>query len=92
MKAFEFTGDISSEWNCEQIASISGDDLELILKETAEATLKAVESVQVELVTSTGGVENRLLISGSAFWEESNDNSFGNYGFFRKQFRPNRFY
>jgi len=77
-ESYKFTGDISSEMTCSQIASLRGDQLEAILYETALTTLAAVVNYRVESVN----VLTRAVapLSGVDFWQEVTGDGFGTYG------------
>lgn len=78
--------EFSSGLNCDQIAALDSADALTILKETALATLNNIQIFQFEFVSEADGVQNRVLASGPAFWQESNDNSFGRYGYLGNHF------
>jgi hypothetical protein len=77
-ESYKLTGDISSEWSCAQIAVSAPEDIAEILKETAVDTLTAVKAMDVEVVDKKARTASH--VDGSAFWLESNDNGFGEYG------------
>lgn len=83
-ESYKLTGDISSEWSCEQIAASGADDLATILKETAIDTLNAINGMNVEVVNKVSRAVSH--VNGSAFWVEAEGDGFGSYGPFGNNF------
>lgn len=77
-ESYVLLGDISSEWNCQQILDGANGDLEDILKETAEQTLNAMDKTTVE--AGLIGTKNTIQLGASEFWTEAGDDGFGSYG------------
>jgi hypothetical protein len=77
-ESFVASDDINSGWSCAQIVGAGDADLTTILKQTAEQTLKAVAEFGV--VATNVEDRSQIQISGSDFWKESEDSSFGQYG------------
>jgi hypothetical protein len=86
---YAVTGDIASGWTCQQIASAAADDLDDILRQTAEATLTAVSSARVEVAVV--GTKTAMQLGGVDFWAEAKDNGFGTYGSLGNHFGETEF-
>lgn len=85
---FEFSGDISSGFTCEQLQDPMSGDLLTILKETALETLARVKDARVKITSGTVGSDNltKDSVSGAAFWKDSGNNDFGSYGILGNNF------
>ena len=90
-ETFDFKGDISSGLTCDQIAAFSDTDLETILHDTAVQTLQFVRASVVNITATTDGIDNQIAASLSAFWIESADNNFGQYGYLGNNFGKAKF-
>jgi hypothetical protein len=77
-EVYSQTGDISSQWTCAQIVASYNEDLETVLKDTAETTLTNVSALSVEMVDTANSQAS--TITGLNFWIQSDDLSFGQYG------------
>lgn len=78
--------DYSSGLTCDQIAAFANDVPLVILKETALETLSNIRNFTFDFVSLAGGAKNRVTASGPAFWQESSDNEFGQYGYLGNHF------
>ena len=77
-ESYPVSGDISSGFTCAQIIAFAESAPEDILRETATETLGALATMQFQgLVASNNSA---ITMTGSDFWVESNDSSFGQYG------------
>lgn len=90
-ESFQFAGDIASGMSCDQIAALAESDLQTILRETAIQTLASVRENSVDVVAVTNGIENHLNLGLSAFWMESPNDRFGDYGILGNNFGKSNF-
>lgn len=81
----------NSGLTCGQIAALPIEDPLVTLKETALQTLNNIHGFRFDFVTNTAGITNRLMAVGTAFWQESKDNSFGQYGYLGNNFGETSF-
>ena len=80
-ESYDFNGDISSGMTCEQMMRLASLDLKSLLDRTANETLRNVKTRQTEIqITGPAGNVERRVVSGEAFWLESSENAFGQYG------------
>ena len=77
-ESYPISGDISSGYTCAQIIAFAESAPEDILRETATETLGALATMQIPAVVAANGIP--MTLTGSDFWVESNDSSFGHYG------------
>lgn len=83
-ESLKFTADISSGLSCSQLMVSQIADPMTILNETAEETLQTLKNTSFSLVQCPKGCETspvqKTTVDGSAYWQESSDDGFGDYG------------
>jgi hypothetical protein len=80
---YTFSGEISSGFSCEDMKNFArNEDLEYFLKFTAMQTLNLVNNSSVEIGFIAEGTPEHLRVNLPlhAFWQESTNHDFGQYG------------
>jgi hypothetical protein len=91
-ESYEFNGDISSGWSCEQgLAAAAGALPENLLKDTASQTLYNINAIHVEVRTRFFLGDMLRQVTGEDFWKEAPDRGFGQYGVLGNHFGETQF-
>lgn len=90
-ETYDFSGDISSGWTCEDLVAMQQSDMLTILRETAIQTLTNISNSKLTFVSTVGDVKNTVQTDATAFWQESDNDDFGEYGYLGNNFGQTQF-